>query len=208
MPRLANKRPSVAAGISIGTGNPSGSISFSTASNVSNKLRSGFSGPASWFKTSNAAPESTPAIAVSSEINASGVKIGRIRPSKSTETSPGTTLICLPPRMIVGLSVFRNSGLNVWPFFPSSFRVAAVNLGFNRAFMARRETGGRFLPMTWNINWASGVTWVGSCRDWISCKNVASAFMGLFCWPNEAWPPGPRKVTLILHTCFSATMIG
>ena len=203
-----NKRPSVAAGIKIGTGIPSGSPSFNTASKVLNRLRSGSLGPWSWTSISNSGFVAAPAIAVNSAKSCSGWKLGSIRQSRSTGTSPGTTLTCSPPRIIVGLTVFRNNGLKVRPLLPSSFRVAAVKRGFNKVFMARRGAGGRFLPMAWNMSRVSGVTWVGSWCDSIRFRNRAKAFTGLSRWFSEPCPPPPRKVTLTWHTRFSATMIG
>ena len=62
--------------------------------------------------------------------------------------------------------------------------------------------------MARNIIRASGVTWMGSSRDWTRCKNRDSPDMGLFCWDSEAWQPEPRKVARRWHTCFSETMMG
>jgi len=77
-------------------------------------------------------------IPINSDINSSSERLGKIRPPRFTDTSSGITLIWPPPSTDVGLTVFRNNGLNVWPLMPINFNVEAVNRRLNRvAILAR-----------------------------------------------------------------------
>ena len=151
---------------------------------------------------------SSPTRRRSSAIISAGLYPGNRRPSSSTVTSLGMTLIFSPPRTIVALTVLCSIGSKTCPLLLNKASIRSVRRGSRSPLRMVPVGNGKEAAIVYK-NWrATGVMCTGrrrrsSCLSSRGSLAIAPPLMG-----SAPWPPGPRTTAFKKQRCFSATCKG